>query len=164
MFELTRAKNEVSGRDLIAERLADLRDAEGNLLPRGLLDVQEVDVDALRRLGTEVHHGRAILDGPHERLEHEVEEAWLGQLAVGMLSRLLAGLSRTLRVTDLVGAETRLARLAVHERIGEPGDVTARFPHLRVHEDCRVEPLDVVPGPDHRIPPAIFQVLLQLDA
>ena len=37
------------------------------------LHVQEVDVDALRRLRAQVDHRRRLLDRPHERLEHEVE-------------------------------------------------------------------------------------------
>src|SRR5829696_6963242 len=54
LLELARAEDEVAGRDLVAERLADLRDAEGNLPPQRRLHVQEVDEDALRRLGPEV--------------------------------------------------------------------------------------------------------------
>src|SRR5688572_20037066 len=93
LLELTRAENEVSRRDLVAERLADLGDAERNLLSRRLLDVQEVDVDALRRFGPQVHDRGAVLDWPHDRLEHEVEQPRLGTLAVGVLSRLFARLS-----------------------------------------------------------------------
>ena len=37
LLELARAEDEVPGRDLVAERLADLRDAERDLLPRRLL-------------------------------------------------------------------------------------------------------------------------------
>ena len=59
LLELARAEDEVPGRDLVAERLADLRDAERHLLPRRLLHVQEVHVDALRRLRAQVDDGRA---------------------------------------------------------------------------------------------------------
>ena len=45
-----------------------------------------------------------------------------------------------------------------------PRDVTARLPDARMHEDRRVEPLDVVARADHRRPPALLAVLLQLDA
>jgi hypothetical protein len=47
LFELAHAKREVAGRDLVAERLADLRDAERRLLAGALVDVLEVDEDAL---------------------------------------------------------------------------------------------------------------------
>ena len=54
LLELERAEDEVAGRDLVAERLADLRDAERRLAPGDLGDVLEVDEDALRGLGAEV--------------------------------------------------------------------------------------------------------------
>ncbi len=75
LLEFARAEDEVPGGDLVAERLADLGDAERHLLPRRLLDVEEVHIDALRRLRPQVHHRRAVLHRPHERLEHEVEHA-----------------------------------------------------------------------------------------
>jgi hypothetical protein len=51
LLELARPEDEVPGRDLVAERLADLRDPERHLLARRLLDVEEVHVRALRGLG-----------------------------------------------------------------------------------------------------------------
>jgi hypothetical protein len=77
-----------------------------------------------------------------------------------MLRRLL----RALGVLELVGPEAPLARAAVHQRIDEPRDVPRRLPHARMHEDRRVEPLDVVPRADHRRPPAVLEIFLQLDA
>ena len=106
LLELARAENEVAGRDLVAERLADLGNAERHLLPRGLLHVEEVHEDALRRLRAQVHHARRLLDGAHERLEHEVELARLGELALRVLARLLARLSRAAGVVELVGPES----------------------------------------------------------
>ena len=54
LLELARAEDEVAGRDLVAERLADLRDPERRLLARELQRVLEVEEDALRGLGTQV--------------------------------------------------------------------------------------------------------------
>ncbi len=51
LLELERAEDEVARRDLVAERLADLRDPERWLAARDLGDVLEVDEDALRGLG-----------------------------------------------------------------------------------------------------------------
>src|SRR5207244_10537632 len=51
LLELARAEEEVAGRDLVPERLADLRNAEGRLAARELQHVLEVDEDGLRRLG-----------------------------------------------------------------------------------------------------------------
>jgi hypothetical protein len=51
LLELAGAEDEVAGRDLVAEALADLADAERRLLARRLLHVEVVDEDALRGLG-----------------------------------------------------------------------------------------------------------------
>ena len=153
------------GRDLVAERLADLGDAERNPLPRALQHVQVVDVDALRGLGPQVDDGRLLLDRPHEGLEHQVEQPRLGERALaaahGALRVRLAGRALDARV---VGAEAVLAVPAVDQRIGEAGDVARGLPHARVHEDGGVETLDVVARVDHGAPPALLDVLLELDA
>src|SRR5207253_3559331 len=54
LLELPSSEHEVAGRDLIAERLADLRDAEGRRLARALQDIAKVQEDALRGLGPQV--------------------------------------------------------------------------------------------------------------
>ena len=64
--------------DLIAERLAYLRDAERDFHAARLLHVQVVDEDALRRLRTEVDLHRAVGRAAHFGGEHEVELAHLG--------------------------------------------------------------------------------------
>ena len=158
-------KMKLPGRDLVAERLADLGDAERNPLPRALQHVEVVDVDALRRLRAQVDHRRLLLHRPHERLEHEVEHPRLGErppaAADGALRVGLAGRALDARV---VGAEAVLAVPAVDQRIGEAGDVAGRLPHPRMHQDGGVEALDVVARVDHRVPPAVLDVLLELDA
>ena len=73
LLEFTSSKDEVSGRDLIAKGFANLGDAERYLLAHRLLNIEEIHVDALRRLGSQEDLGRRILDRPHERLEHEVK-------------------------------------------------------------------------------------------
>ena len=57
LLELARAEREVLDRDLVAEALALLRDAEGRLEPHAGLHVQEVDEHRLRGLGPQVHRG-----------------------------------------------------------------------------------------------------------
>ena len=76
LLELARAEDEVAGRDLVAKRLADLRDAERNFAAHRRLHVQEVDEDALRGFGAQVGEGVGVVlhgrraDG---RAEHQVE-------------------------------------------------------------------------------------------
>src|SRR5207244_7480987 len=62
----------------------------------------------------------------------------------------------------VVGAEAVLALLAVDQRIGKTGDVPRGLPHLGMHQDGRVEALDVLARVYHRAPPALLDVLLQL--
>ena len=78
LFELPHAEDELACHDLVAEGLAGLRDAEGQLHARALLHVQEVHEDALGRFGAQVD--RAALPAHAAQLggEHQVELAHLG--------------------------------------------------------------------------------------
>src|SRR5690606_22288013 len=57
LLELAGPEDEVARRDLVAERLADLRDPERHALAGRRQDVLEVDEDPLRRLRPEVDGG-----------------------------------------------------------------------------------------------------------
>src|SRR5262249_46983257 len=113
LLELAHPEEEVAGRDLVSEGLADLRDAERRPAARELQDVLEVDKDALRGLRPQVRQRGRILEGADVRLEHEVELARLGQVALRELARVLARLAAALRVLELVRAEAQLARAAI---------------------------------------------------
>ena len=54
LLELPGAEGEVAGGDLVAEGLADLAHAEGQLAAGGALDVDEVDEDALGGLRPQI--------------------------------------------------------------------------------------------------------------
>ena len=94
LLELARAEGEVPRRDLVAKALADLRDAEGNLHPRAVEHVLEVDEDALRRFRPQKGGPLFAAQRADDRLEHQVEFARLGQLALFELARMLARLER----------------------------------------------------------------------
>ena len=82
LLELARAEGEVARRDLVAEALADLADAEGDLHARGVDDVLEVHEDPLGRLRPE--EGPVVVvagNGADPGLEHEVELARSGERA-----------------------------------------------------------------------------------
>ncbi len=164
LLELADAEEEVARRDLVPERLADLGDAERRLAAGELGDVLEVDEDALRRLGAEVRGGALVLERADVRLEHEVELARLGEVAVGRLAGTLARLAAAARDLELVGAEAELARTAVDERVGEAGDVARRLPDARVEDDRGVEGDDVVALLHHRAEPERADVVLREDA
>src|SRR5438552_17321800 len=186
LLELARAEDEVARRDLVAERLADLCDAEGQLASRRLQQVVEVDEDALRRLRPQVRDGGVLFHRPHERLEHQVELAWRRQLPLAAIrterppfSAVLARLPgldgelvalrgravmRPVDLVHLVGAEAVLALAAVDHRIGEVLDVAARLPDHRVHQDRGIEAHHVVALLDEVAPPDALDVGFQPDA
>ena len=64
----------------------------------------------------------------------------------------------------VVGAKPILALLAVDQWIGESRDVPGRLPDFRMHQDGRVQSLDVLALVDHRPPPPLLDVLFELDA
>src|SRR5262245_49623700 len=79
LLELARTEGEVPRRDLIAETLAHLRDAEWDAHPRTVDYVLEVDEDPLGRLRPQ--EGRVFLAAQRSdnRLEHQIELAWRRQ-------------------------------------------------------------------------------------
>src|SRR3954462_13111218 len=126
LLELARAEDEVSGRDLVAKRLADLRDAERRLLARERHDVAEVDEDALRGLRAQVGRRALLLHGADRRLEHQIEIARLGEVAHALdRPRLLRRLLPARRLVEVVGPEAQLAGPAVDQRVGEAGEMAA---------------------------------------
>src|SRR5260370_23730879 len=123
LLELAHAEEEVARRDLVAERLADLRDAKRRLPARELRHVLEVDEDALGRLRPQVRARRRIFHRADLCLEHEVELPRLGEIALRELAWALRRLPAAMCVLEPVGPEAELARAAVDERVAEPGDV-----------------------------------------
>ncbi len=138
LLELTGAEDEVARRDLVAERLADLRDAERRLLARRRLHVLEVDEDALRGLRAQVRDRRVVLHRTDVGLEHQVEVAGLGERVLHAAVRARA------RLRQLVRPEPLLAVLAVHQGVREGLQVAAGLPDLGGHQDRRIEAHDVV--------------------
>ena len=186
LLEFTHAENEVARRDLVAERLADLADAERQLAARGALHVDEVHKDALRRLRAEIHGVLRVLRDALERLEHQVELTDIREVVLAArraadvllvdealhlglregvdgLRQLLAGLG-TVVLDELIGAEALMALAAVHQRVGEAAEVAGSDPRLRVHEDRAVE-ADVIRVLLHELlPPGALDVVFHLDA
>ena len=144
--------------------LADLRDAERRLPPCKLQHVLEVDEDALSGLGPQVCLRRRIFHRADLRLEHEVELARLGEVALRELARPLRRLPAALRVLEPVGPEAELARAAVDQRVAEPGDVSGRLPDRGIEDHGGVDRHDVVALLHHRPEPEGADVVLHQDA
>ena len=81
LLKLPDTEDEVAGGDLVAEALADLGNAEGQLFPGGALHVLEVDEDALGGFGPEIDLALGVLGHALEGLEHQVELTDLGEIA-----------------------------------------------------------------------------------
>ncbi len=164
LLELARAEDEVPGGDLVAEGLPDLRDPEGRFLARELEHVLEVDEDALRGLRAQVGGRPGLLHRSDRGLEHQVEVARLGQVALIGFARVLGGFAPAGQLGEMVGAEALLAGAAVHERVGEAGEMARCLPDPRVLEDRGVDRDDVVALLEHRPPPLALHVALQQHA
>ena len=164
LLELPQAEEEVPGRDLVAEALADLRDPERRLHAQRRGDVLEVDEDPLCRLGAEVRARGVVEHRPDLRLEHEVERARLCQVALRRLAGRHGRLLPARALLEGVRAEAQLARAAVHERVGEALEVPRGGPDRRVEDHGGIERHDVVALLDQRAQPLVLHVLLQEDA
>ncbi len=186
LLELARAEREVAGRDLIAEGLSDLADAERELLSGGSLDILEVHENALCCLGTQINRIGRIFRDALERLEHQIELTDIGPVktAAGRAGNLelvdeahhfvIAPAVDTaverhimcLRVVldQIVSAKTFAAGLAVHQRIRESGQMSGCDPGLRIHEDRAVN-TDVCVRFLHELsPPCLLHVVFHLNA
>src|SRR6185369_5332439 len=111
LLKLARAEDEVSRRDLVAKRLANLRDAERNLATHRGLHVQKIDKDSLRRFRTQIRERCGIVfrrGGAERRAKHHVEVTLVGKVRRTAVSTLdeaptqtLIGLTRRQRPTAL---------------------------------------------------------------
>jgi hypothetical protein len=139
LLELAGAEDEVARRDLVAERLALLADAERDLLPAGGEHVLVVDEDALGGLRAQEREAALVLDRADVGAQHAVEVARLGELApdpavgaVDVFQACRRGVAVLLliRFEEVVRAEPLVAAEALGQRVGERGDVAAGLPHL----------------------------------
>ena len=185
LLKLPDAEDEVAGGDLVAEGLAHLTHAEGQLLAGGALDGGEVDEDALGGLGAQVDLGAAVLGDALMGLEHEVELADVGEVRLaaagaghavvpdeghqllvghGLHIHVVAAILGAPALDELVGPVAHLAGLAVDEGIVEGGHMAGGHPHLGVHEDGGVQAHVVGVFLDKLLPPGPLDVVFQLHA
>ena len=184
LFELADAEDEVAGRDLVAEALADLTDAERHFETGSALDVEEVDKDALSGLRAQVQRADSVLGDALEGLEHQVELSDAGEVALaadgagdlvigdvffhlGVVpagDALLNALALHIVLDEVVGAVTGLAALAVHQGVGEASDVAACDPYVGVHQDRAVDAGVERIFLHEFLPPRALDVVFELDA
>src|SRR6266404_2630685 len=90
LLELARAENEITGRDFVAKRFADLRDAEREFAPAGVQDVEKIYEDALRGFGTKIDEcfGIVFCRGTDVRTKHQVEGTHAGPIRLAAVGAL----------------------------------------------------------------------------
>ena len=184
LLELPDAEDEVAGGDLIAEGLAHLAHAEGQLPPGGPLDGGEVDEDALGGLRPQIHLVGGVLGDALVGLEHQVEFPDIGEVALAAARaghlvvpdephQLLRGHGLHIHVQtvllhivlhQLVRPVAHLAGLAVDEGVVEGGHMAAGYPHLGIHQNGGVQTHVVGVLLDELLPPGPLDVVLHLHA
>src|SRR5690606_13172384 len=173
LLELARAEDEVARRDLVAEALADLGDAERGLHAGAREHVREVHEDALGGLGAQVVEPLFVVDGAEVGLEQAGERARLGPLAaraavladdVGEAVLGHAALLLLVGLQQVVFAVALVAMQALDERVAEDLDVTGCLPHLTRQDHGGVDAHDVVAALHHELPPLALDVLLERGA
>ena len=121
--------------------------------------------------GSQVVQAGLVLDRAQIGLQHHVEVARLRPLAPGAAVRAgdllqAAGgptLPMLVLLLEVVGPESLVAGQALGQRIAEHPDVAGGHPDRAGQDDRGVEADDVVTPRDHRAPPLLLDVLLQLD-
>ena len=177
LLKLAGTEDEVARGDLVAERLADLADAEGQLAAGGALDVGKVDENALCGLGAQVAGRRAVLGDTDGSLEHQVELADGGKivLAADGADDILVLCDESVHLvkahgvhvhlgvllTDqLVGAVACLAGAAIQQGVREAGHMAGGHPGLRVHDDGSTQ-THIIGAFLHKLfQPCLFDVVL----
>ncbi len=186
LLELSGTEGEVARCDLVTEGLSDLTDSEGQLLPGGSLHILEVNKDALGCLGAQVNRILGILGDTLEGLEHQVEltnagEVMLAAVRAGhlvILDELLhllmrPGIHRAVQLqcilcrevlNKLVGTETGMALLTIHQGIREGGQMSGGDPGLGIHQNCAVDADIILRFLNELLPPGLLHIVLQLYA
>ena len=181
LLELTGAEGEVARGDLVAEGLAHLAHAEGQLAAGGALDVGKVDEDALCGLGAQVASGGAVLGDADGGLEHQVELADGGEVVLAadgaddvlMLSDEGVHLVKAhgihidlgvLLADELIGAVACLAGAAVQQGVREAGHMAGGHPGLGVHDDGCIQAHVVGAFLHELFQPCLLDVVFELDA
>ena len=144
LLKLARSECEVTGCNLVSERLTHLTDTERYLLAARSLNALEVYKNTLRRFGAEINNGRRVLCNALERLEHKVKLTNICEVmlaALGAYDVMLVYIFNHLFLAPAVNGDVlallvskvlyklvrsvaRLTFLTVHKRIGKAAYVT----------------------------------------
>src|SRR6185436_10168690 len=95
---------------------------------------------------------RSILKRTHKGFEHQIEFACRGQFATALGTTLFL---------NGVFAKPAFTFLAIDKWVREIFYVPGSFPNFGSHKDRRIQRFDVVATFEHRVPPSLFDIMLQ---
>ena len=183
LFKFSGTEGEVTGCDFVTEGFTNLTDTEGQFFSCGSLHIFEVYEDTLCGFGTQINHVFRILCYALEGLEHQVKLTDICEVmrAAGRACNLIIVyeflhfficpavynhfghiMGCHVVFNQLIGAETLLTFLTVHQRVGEAANVTGCHPCLGVHQDCTVNADILGVFLNKFLPPCFFHVVFQL--
>ena len=152
LLKFTCTEDKVARCDLIAERFADLTDAERQLLSVSALYTLEVNEHTLCRFRSQVDRALGVFQCSLECLEHQVEltdRREIMRTAVRTRDMVLVNIVLHLlicpafrrhcavgeRFDQLICSVSGLALSAVHQRIRESLQMSGSLPDSRIHQD-----------------------------
>ncbi|MNC09259.1 hypothetical protein D3C75_568780 [compost metagenome] len=184
LLELAGPEGEVARSDFVPEALADLADAEGQLLAHGALHILEVDEDALCGFRAQINFVSAGDGNTLMGFEHQVELADV-RIVEGAAIRahnvVLADQIHHLVeaqavhnhldalviqgvLNNFVGAVAGLTLFAVHHRVVEVAYMAGGDPGLGIHQNGGVQTHIVRGLLDELFPPGLLHIVLQFYA
>jgi len=149
LAEFPGTEGEIAGIDFIPESFTDLSDAEGQLLPGGNPDLVEIDKDRLTGLCSQIGDVILIKNRADKSFHHQVEFTRFGKIF-----RFTVRAGR--RICHLVHSMPGLTVTAIGHLVTEFIQMAGGFPDLRMADDGRIQPFNVVPGFHHVLPPELF--------
>ena len=156
LFKLPDAEDKVARCDFIAERFADLSNAERQLARGGINHVFKLGKNCLCGFRTQISQIFRIINRADRRLEHQVKRTGFGQICRAAI--------RALSVFNVVSAETPFAFAAVGHRVRESVFMAGIMQNLAVSQNSGIQSFDIITFIDHCPPPGRFQVVLQFYA
>ena len=172
LLELTSTEDEVTGGDLVTERLTDLADTERRALAGRGDHVIEVHENTLSGLGAQVVQTLLVIHRAQVGLHQTGEVLRLGPLTTGTAVRAgnlahalsSAALLRLEVLQQVILAQTLVAGEALNQRVGEGCHVTGSLPHRAGQDNGGVQADHVRTGADETLPPLLADVFLQFHA
>ncbi len=139
LFKFTRTENKVFCDNLIAKRLTDLGNTKRHLQACSLQDVFIIYINPLRSFRTQVEQTGTLIRRTHVGTEHEVK---ITHAREGPTTLRTGSPGR--RHGNLIRAKATFTHRAINQRITEVIDVARRPPYVWMHQDCCIQPDDMI--------------------